>query len=72
VELTDQQIHSVERIAAERGVSVAEIIRESVDAYVRSAPRPPKAQLRKRALAAIAAFSGPTDLARRHDEYVAQ
>jgi len=70
VELTDQQIHSVERMAAERGVSVAEVIRESVDAYLRRTPRPPRAELRERALAAIGAFSGPTDLARRHDEYL--
>jgi len=70
VELTDQQIDSVERLAAERGVSVGEIIRESVEAYVPSAPRLPKAELRRRALAAIGAFSGPTDLARRHDEYL--
>jgi len=70
VELTDQQIHSVERMAAERCVSVADIIRESVDAYVRSASRLPKVEVRRRALVAIGAFSGPTDLPRRHDEYL--
>jgi hypothetical protein len=70
VQLTAEQARSLRQMAAARGVSMAAIIRESVDAYVRSAPRPSTAELRRRALAAIGAFSGPTDLARRHDDYL--
>ncbi len=69
VELTDEQADSVRRMAAARGISVEDVIRESVEAYVRPRPRPLTPELRKRALSAIGAFSGPTDLARRHDEY---
>jgi len=67
-ELTDEQADSVPRLAAARGISVADVIRESVEAYVRPTPRPLTPELRERALAAIGAFSGPTDVARRHDE----
>jgi len=70
VELTDEQADCVRRMAAVRGISVADIIRESVEVYVRPTPRPLTPELRRRALSAIGAFSGPTDLARRHDEYL--
>ena len=72
VELTDEQADSVRRLAAARGVSVADVIRESVAAYVRPMPRQLTPELRQLALAAIGAFSGPIDLARRHDEYLAE
>ena len=49
---------------------MAEIIRESVDAYLRVGARPTCEELRKRALSIIGIAHGPTDLSERHDDYL--
>jgi hypothetical protein len=73
VQLTEEQAQAVKQMAIERGVSIAEIIRQSVDAFVRSGGRPSQAELRKRALAAAGAVrGGPPDLSERHDEYAVE
>ena len=70
VQLTPAQAEAARRLANERGVSMAEIIRESVDAYVRVGPRPSREELRKRSLSIIGIAHGPTDLSERHDDYL--
>ena len=70
VQLTTEQAEAVKRLADERGLSMAEVIRQSVDAYVRLGPRPTREELRKRALSIIGIAHGPSDLSERHDDYL--
>jgi hypothetical protein len=71
-QLTREQAEAVKRMAAERGVSAAEIIRRSVDAYVQAGVGPAPSELRKRALRVIGIAHGPTDLSERHDDYLGE
>jgi hypothetical protein len=70
IQLTEAQAAGLKRAAAERGVSMAALIREAVDGLV-SGPDP--ADTRRRARAAIGAFSsGLGGAAANHEEYLAQ
>jgi hypothetical protein len=52
---------------------MADLIRASLDESLRSVPRASREERRKRALRAIGRFrSGPSDLSRRHDAYLAK
>jgi hypothetical protein len=70
IQLTETQVRRLKRIARERHVSMASLIRESIDRYVGDSGKDSPA--RERALAIIGKFSsGDTDFAERHDEYLA-
>jgi hypothetical protein len=69
VQLTDKQIEGLRTLAAQRGVSIAELVRQGVDHVLREDERADRlARLRSVA----GAFSGPPDLGRRHDDYLAE
>lgn len=71
IQLTDGQAREVKRIAAARGVSMAEVIRESLDAFLRGEGGGDRATLKKRALAVTGKFSsGIQDLSKAHDRYL--
>lgn len=73
IQLTEEQSERLRGIAAAEDRSIADVIRESVDAYVASSSTPDREELKKRSLAAVGRFrSGVKDLARRHDQYVAE
>jgi hypothetical protein len=73
VQLTEEQALYVRRTAAERGVSVAAVIRESIERCAHQGPRPNDKELRRRArLAAGCLRGGPKDIATNHDEYAAE
>jgi hypothetical protein len=73
IQLTTEQSEAVRRLARERGVSAAEIIRQSIDRYVRTGGRPSEEEVRRRALEVIGiARNGPGDLSLRHDAYFAE
>jgi len=70
VRLTEQQAYRLRRVAAERGVSIAQGIREAIERHVY-----PEASLarRQRALAAIGGFrSGLHDVSEAHDRHLAE
>lgn len=68
IQLDDDQWRAVTRVAAERGVSAAQVIRDAVD---RQLPGD-RAERRARAVAAVGAFrSGRADVAERHDDHLA-
>jgi diphthamide biosynthesis methyltransferase len=71
IQITSEQARSLKRLAARQGKSVAEIIRASVDAALRSEGILDDAQQRRVALAAAGKLNGPADLAERHDDYLA-
>lgn len=69
---TEQQATALQRAAQELGVSLSELVRQSVDAYLGARTGPDRATLRARARATVGAFSGvEADVARRHDDYLA-
>lgn len=68
VRLTEEQLSRLKRVAAERGTSVAKVIRDAVDNALRDGD---DAGLWKRALAiAGMGSSGRSDLGRKHDDYL--
>lgn len=72
VQLPDAQAAALERAARRRGVSRAAVVREALDRLLGPEISDEDAALR-RALAAAGSFaSGVSDLAERHDEYLAE
>jgi Arc/MetJ-type ribon-helix-helix transcriptional regulator len=71
IQLTEEQAAKLKRLAGERDVSMAEVIREAVD---RLPDRNDRAERFARALAVAGTghdIDGKTDVAERHDEYLA-
>lgn len=66
LQLTDEQAQALKRLASERGVSVAELIRSSVERLLADDERRHR---RERALGVAGKFAGPADLSRNHDQY---
>lgn len=70
VSLTDEQMAGLRRLATQRQVSIAAVVREAVDdALARSDRRTRRARAR-RAIADRGADPGPPDLAESHDRYL--
>ena len=72
VQLRDDQVVELRRIASDRGKSMAEVIREAVDTMIRSSHGPSWEARRHRALAVVGKYEGPGDLSERHDDYFAE
>jgi hypothetical protein len=74
IQLTEEQSQQLKEIALVEKVSVAELIRRSVDQFLETQVDPLSYEERRRkALAVIGiASSGLGDLGARHDEYLAQ
>jgi hypothetical protein len=72
VQLTEQQMEALRRRSNRENVSVAELVRQAIDAFTRSEP-PSVRQLRDRASHAAGRFaSGVHDTSSRHDEALAE
>lgn len=72
IQLTEEQSTQLKALAAHEGLSVAEIIRRSVDLYVRSRPFIDLAEQKRNALAIVGKYSsGHTDTSENHDAYLA-
>jgi hypothetical protein len=72
IQLTEEQAAELKRIAAERGVSVAELVREGVDEVIKGSRGLSWEEKRRRALSVVGKYRGPSDLSERHDEYFAE
>lgn len=73
VELTDDQVAQLEAIAARDGRTLADVVRESVEAYLATHPPVDREELKRRFLEAAGMFhSGVPDLAVEHDKYFAE
>lgn len=71
IQLTESQVRTLKRMAADRGVSVAELIRQSIENFFRSAGSQDREEQRRRALSVAGRFrSGLQDLAAEHDRYL--
>ncbi|MEO5940728.1 MAG: CopG family transcriptional regulator [Candidatus Limnocylindrales bacterium] len=72
ISITAQQAARLKRAASDRGISMAHVVREAIDAYVVDNASS-QTELVKRALAAAGRFrSGASDVAQRHDDYLAE
>ena len=72
IQLTEEQARAIKRIALSRHLSVAELIRRAVDTMIKSSPVADPEEKLKRAIDIVGKFrSGKHDIARRHDNYLA-
>ena len=72
IQITPEQARTLKRMAAKEGKSVAELIRISLDAMLRTGGIKDEDDLRRKASAAAGKLSGPTNLAENHDDYLAE
>lgn len=73
IQLDEDQARRLRALAARRGVSIARLVREALDAHLRGGAVEDPAERRRRALTVIGRFrSGRHDVARRHDAYLAE
>jgi hypothetical protein len=73
VQFTEEQLAALRGIAAKEGVSVSQVVRESVNLLLQDRRRPSRQELIRRSLEAVGLFrSGTGDLSTRHDEYFAE
>ncbi len=71
VQLTEKQVQTLNEMAHNRGISMAEIIRRSLVEFIDEASLPGKDELRERAIAAVGSIhSDTTDLSARTDDYL--
>ena len=72
IQLTEGQARTLKRLAREQQVSVAELIRQSVDLYLARKGELTLDQQYERAMTLVGKYrSGDADLGRNHDKYLA-
>jgi hypothetical protein len=73
IQLTPQQSGKLKRIAKRRGISVAEIIRQSIDIALVSEDIPDQEEIRARARSVFGKFQDKsTDVSENHDRYLSE
>ena len=73
IQLTETQAASLRSAAARKGISMAELIRQAIDATLAGKMERSEDELRQRAMAAAGVFhSGRKDVAERHDALLAE
>jgi hypothetical protein len=73
IQLPEQQVIILKRLAVQQHVSMAELIRRAVDLFTTSPDATGIEEQRERAIAVVGRFhSGLGDLAARHDDYLAE
>lgn len=71
IQITEEQSRALKKIAAQRKISVAELIRQGIDFYLHVYGTVSQKEKRQRAIEAAGRFhSGQTDLSEKHDEYL--
>lgn len=71
IRLTDAQLRALKERSAVENKSMARLVREAVDAFLRFSPRVDREAVKRRAIAAAGRFhSGKSDLASNHDSYL--
>ncbi|MBI2190824.1 MAG: ribbon-helix-helix protein, CopG family [Planctomycetes bacterium] len=73
IQWTDFQAEAVRKEAIERGVSMAELIRQSLDSFLNRGVITDTEERRRRAIAVAGKFrSGSRDLAVRHEAHLSE
>ncbi|HVP21548.1 MAG TPA: ribbon-helix-helix protein, CopG family [Anaerolineaceae bacterium] len=70
IQLTEEQLHALKRIAAKEGKSVAELVRVNVDDLIRRSVTADPQDLRQPALQLASKLTGPKNLEANHDAYL--
>jgi hypothetical protein len=70
VQLTDEQVRRVRKVARREGVSLAEVVRRCVDAGLREQSRKELYDRAAELVGALADTETSGDLSRRHDAYL--
>lgn len=73
ISLTEEQMRQLKTLSAERGESIAEIIRQAIDTMIQSQSFTTREQQRQRALAAAGRFTliePDANVSRDHDNYL--
>jgi len=72
IQLTEQQAAALKALAAQRGLSMAELIRQGLTVLLETAAASRNAQ-QERGLSVVGRFhSGRSDISARHDDYLAE
>ena len=72
IQLDEERMRKLKRLAAENGTSMAEMIRRAVDMMFVSAAGPDAGDVSQRVMSARGRFrSGRGDVSVRHDDYLA-
>jgi predicted DNA-binding ribbon-helix-helix protein len=72
IQLTKQQAESLKATAARRGVSMAQLIRQSIDQLLEKTGEPTPRELRRKAAESAGRLrSAQSDISIRHDDYLA-
>ncbi len=73
IQLTETQARSLKKVAMDKGISVAEVIRRAVDNMVHGSAKVSSEERIRRALEIVGKFrSGRRDVSQKHDEYLAE
>ncbi len=73
IQLSEQQAAVLKDLAAQRGASMAELIRRAIDLWIEAEGAVTREERKRRALAAVGQFrSGLKDLSENHDKYLAE
>jgi predicted DNA-binding ribbon-helix-helix protein len=73
IQLTDDQMRALRKIASERRVSIAQLVRQAVDKLIKSGTHLDTSEQRRRAMEASGRFrSGLGDISEKHDQYFAE
>jgi len=73
IQLTETQVYGLKKIAAARRLSVAEVIRQSVNAVLKASNIVDAEEQRKAAAEIVGRFaSGKSDVSSNHDSYLAE
>lgn len=73
IQLTQEQSRRVKAIAQEEGISMAQVIRDAIDAQLEERSEPGETDRWERSLSVIGRFhSGRSDIAENHDAYLAE
>lgn len=73
IQLTEEQYQKLKRAATRKGVSIAEIVRRSVDSALASELLPDQDEIRARARAVFGAYQdSQSDVSENHDRYLSE
>ena len=73
IQITEEQSKALRKIAAQRDLSMAEVIRQGIEFYLQACGTISQEERRQRAIKAAGQFhSGQKDLSEKHDAYLAE
>lgn len=73
IQLTEEQAKTLKKIASKKHMSIAELIRQGVNALMRSLGETSIEERKRRAIIAAGRFrSGKKDISTKHDEYLTE